>query len=74
MEIIETAAGLYVIYNRDSDEKKFNTLVGPGPWHWGRQDEFGNLSLYRWGYETREKALNVMETHVWAVINDYGWP
>jgi hypothetical protein len=75
MEIIDTGAGPYVIYNRDNEHIEFDKpLMGPGPWHFGCCDENGNSMLYRWGYETREQALNVMETHVWALINDCGWP
>jgi hypothetical protein len=75
MEIIETCVGPYVIYNRETDEEEFEEpLRGPGPWHWGRQDENGNTCIYRWGYETRYKALHVMWTHVWSMFYDYSWP
>ena len=37
------------------------TLMGPGPWYWGREDGTGGFMVYRRGYETREEALNVME-------------
>lgn len=75
MEIIETDAGPYVVYNRDTGEREFDRpLEGPGPWHWGLQYENGDVELYRWGYETREQALDVMGTYVSAEINDVGWP
>lgn len=75
MEIIDTGAGLYFICNRDTDEEEFDKpLEGPGPWHWGRKEDNGTIRIYRWGYETREQALQVMESHVCAVINECGWP
>jgi hypothetical protein len=75
MEIIETAEGQFVIYNRDEEHEEFDEpLMGPGPWHFGRCDEEGNFALYRIGYMTRDKALHAMESYVWALINDCGWP
>lgn len=74
MEVFKTAAGRYVLYNRHTDEMKFDNLMGPGPWYWGREDGTGGFMVYRRGYETREEALNVMKDYSYARMNDCAWP
>lgn len=75
MEFIDTAAGIFVIYTRDTDQIEFDCeFYGPGPWHWGRKDDDGEISLYRRGYETRDDAKKVMGSYVWALVEGYGWP
>jgi hypothetical protein len=60
----------FVIFNRDTVQGELHPAWG-GPWHWGLEDQDGNLRYSRFGMNTEEKAMDLMRTYAWAVAHDH---
>ncbi len=60
----------FVIFNRDTVQGEFHHAWG-GPWHWGLEDQEGNIRASRLGLKTEQKAMDLMHTYAWAVAHDH---
>jgi len=59
----------FIIFNRDTVSGEFDHK-GKGTWHWGLEDQDGNLRVSRWGLETQQNAMNMMDGYSWAIMHD----
>jgi hypothetical protein len=60
----------FIIFNRDPVQVELQHLLG-GPWHWGLEDQDGNLRVSRLGMKTEETAMNLMDAYAWAVAHNH---
>jgi hypothetical protein len=61
----------FIVFNRDTTKGEFDHR-GKGRWHWGLEDQDGKLWVSRWGLETEQNAMNMMDAYTWALRHDHG--
>jgi hypothetical protein len=61
----------FIVFNRDTTKGEFDHR-GKGRWHWGLEDQNGNIRVSRWGLETEQNAMNMMDAYAWAIRHDHG--
>jgi hypothetical protein len=60
----------FIVFNRDTTKGEFDHR-GKGRWHWGLEDQNGNIRVSRWGLETEQNAMNMMDAYAWAIRHDH---
>jgi len=61
----------FIIFDRDTVQGESHHNGG-GSWNWGLEDQDGNLRVSRWGLETEQNAMNMIDTYIGALMNDDG--